>query len=79
MYLLKHCGCTAYVEPDLLVETIEENDIILICSDGLTNMVQDEEIVKIVEENIEHSNKKLIQAANNAGGADNITVIVIKG
>ena len=67
------------MEPDLLVETIEKDDIILICSDGLTNMVQDEEIVRIIENNVEHSNKKLIQAANNAGGADNITVIVIKG
>ena len=61
------------------METIEEGELFLICSDGLTNMLQDEEIVKIIEENMNEPNKKLIQAANNAGGADNITVIVIKG
>ena len=42
-------------------------------------MLKDEEIVKIIEKNMEQPNKKLIQAANNAGGVDNITVIVIKG
>ena len=42
-------------------------------------MLEDEEIVKIIEENIEEPNKKLIEAANNSGGADNITIIVIQG
>lgn len=76
--LTKALGCTAFVEPDLLVEKIQENDIILICSDGLTNMVPDEEIVKIIKQNPEAPNKNLIEAANKAGGSDNITVIVIK-
>ena len=76
--LTKALGCTAFVEPDLLVEKIQENDIILICSDGLTNMVSEQEIVKIIKQNPETPNKKLIEAANNAGGSDNITVIVIK-
>ena len=76
--LTKALGCTAFVEPDLLVEKIQENDIILICSDGLTNMVPDEEILKIITQNLEEPNKKLIEAANNAGGSDNITVIVIQ-
>ena len=61
------------------METINENDTFLICSDGLTNMISDEEIVEIIKNNIEEPNKKLIEAANNAGGADNITVIVILG
>lgn len=76
--LTKALGCTAFVEPDLLVEKIQENDIILICSDGLTNMVPEQEIVKIIKNNPEAPNKKLIEAANKAGGSDNITVIVIK-
>lgn len=76
--LTKALGCTAFVEPDLLVEKIEENDIILICSDGLTNMLSDEEIMKIIKENPESPNKELILAANKAGGTDNITVIIIQ-
>ncbi|MBQ9297473.1 MAG: Stp1/IreP family PP2C-type Ser/Thr phosphatase [Clostridia bacterium] len=76
--LTKALGCTAFIEPDLLVEKFMENDIILICSDGLTNMLSEEEIVKIIEENPESPNKALILAANKEGGMDNITVIVIK-
>ena len=41
-------------------------------------MITDREIVKIIQENPEQPNKKLIEAANIAGGSDNITVIVIK-
>ena len=41
-------------------------------------MVPDEEIVKIIKQNPEAPNKNLIEAANKAGGSDNITVIVIK-
>ena len=75
--LTKALGCTAFVEPDLLVEKIKENDIILICSDGLTNMLSEEEIIKTIKENPEEPNKQLIAEANKAGGCDNITVIVI--
>lgn len=75
--LTKALGCTAFVEPDLLVEKIKENDIILICSDGLTNMLSEEEIIKTINENPEEPNKQLIAEANKAGGCDNITVIVI--
>ena len=76
--LTKALGCTAYVEPDLLVEKLQKNDTILICSDGLTNMLNEEEIVKIINNNPEQPNKELIAAANKAGGCDNITVIIIK-
>lgn len=41
-------------------------------------MVTEEEVIKIIKENPEEPNKKLIEAANNAGGVDNITVIVIQ-
>lgn len=76
--LTKALGCTAFVEPDLIVEKIEKNDIIFICSDGLTNMLEEKEILKIIKENPESPNKELIASANNAGGMDNITVIVIE-
>ncbi len=59
---------------------IKENDIILLCTDGLTNMLSEEEILDIITSNDEPQNvcDTLIQNANNRGGEDNITVIVGK-
>ena len=47
------------------------------CSDGLTNMVKEEEIYKTVIEDAVEAPKKLIEQANKLGGFDNITVITI--
>ncbi len=59
---------------------IKENDIILLCTDGLTNMLSEEEILDIITSDDEPQNvcDTLIQNANNRGGEDNITVIVGK-
>ena len=46
-------------------------------SDGLTNMVKEDEIFKIIKEDIENSDVNLIKKANENGGLDNITVVVI--
>ena len=53
--------------------------ISLMCSDGLTNMLEDEEIKIILNShtNIEEKAKELVKAANNRGGKDNISVILI--
>ena len=51
----------------------------LLCSDGLYNMVGDEEIHRIVMENdIEEATRKLVNLANYNGGTDNITLIIFK-
>lgn len=72
------------IDNDILVDglfsNVYQNDIILICSDGLYSMLTDEEILKILsEENVLLENKldKLIEAANYNGGYDNISVILI--
>lgn len=71
-------------ELGLQVDTYEidlkENDIILLCTDGLTNMLLEEEILEIVKNKEEPQDAcdTLIQKANNNGGEDNITVIVGK-
>ena len=54
--------------------------MILLCSDGLTNMVEDEEIKEIVleQKNIVEKAEKLINTANENGGKDNITVVLIE-
>lgn len=76
--LMKALGCTPYVEPDLMVKGFLKEDTLLMCSDGLTNMVKEEEIYECVRENIETSCDKLVQRANEMGGYDNITVLVIQ-
>ena len=75
--LTKALGCTSFVEPDVSVKGFLKDDILVLTSDGLTNMVTDQEIYDIVTENIEVATDKLIEKANAAGGLDNITVVVV--
>lgn len=76
--LMKALGCEPEIEPDIMVKGFQEGDIILICSDGLTNMISEEEIYNIIEEDFEKATDRLITRANELGGNDNITVILIK-
>ncbi len=75
--LLKALGCTSYVEPDIRARNLEKDDVLLMCSDGLTNMVEESKIYEVVRENKEKAPEILVNLANNAGGYDNITVITI--
>lgn len=76
--LMKALGCNAFVEPDVAVKGFLKDDIILMGSDGLTNFVSQDDLYKTVKENIEFAPQKLVDIANNNGGQDNITVVVIK-
>ena len=76
--LMKALGCNAYVEPDVMVKGFQKEDILVICSDGLTNMVNIQDINKIVKANFELATRELIELANQNGGIDNITIITIK-
>ena len=76
--LMKALGCEENIEPDIMVKGFQEADIILICSDGLTNMVSEEQIFNIISNNIENAADELVKEANNNGGADNITLIIIR-
>ena len=75
--LTKALGCTSFVEPDVSVKGFQKDDILVLTSDGLTNMVKDEEIYNIVTDNIEVATDKLVNRANENGGLDNITVIIV--
>jgi PPM family protein phosphatase len=58
---------------------VSANDILLLCSDGLTNLVADQEILEVVKrESPQHACENLIQLANQRGGHDNITVQILK-
>ena len=61
-----------------MVKGFLKEDIILMCSDGLTNMLSEEEIRNIVVQDAEKATDKLIQKANSLGGYDNISIIIIE-
>ena len=67
-----------FVEPDIMVKNFQKDDIIVMTSDGLTNMVDEDTIFNIITNDFENSDKLLIDMANEAGGIDNITVVIIK-
>jgi len=75
--LTKALGCSAYVEPDIRARNFELGDIFIMCSDGLTNMVEDNRIFDIVTLGPQTAVDELIKEANQAGGYDNITVVII--
>ena len=74
---MKALGCIDKIEPDITVKGFLEDDIILMCSDGLTNMIHEEEIYKIIKEDINNACDNLIKRANELGGYDNISVIIM--
>lgn len=76
--LIKALGCEPNIEPDVTVKGFLKEDILLICSDGLTNLIEDKEIYEIIINNLENADKLLIQKANVRGGYDNITAVIIE-
>ena len=61
-----------------MVKNFQEGDIIVMTSDGLTNMVEEQNIYNTIINDFENSDKLLIDMANEAGGIDNITIVIIK-
>lgn len=76
--LTKAMGTTSDIEVIVNTLNIKDKDVLLFCSDGLTNMVPDEEIFKIVKENSpEEARDMLLDLALKNGGMDNITFILV--
>ena len=74
-------GTRPEVEVEANEEQLQAYDLLLLCSDGLTDMVSDWQIAEIIDENIadlEVAAKKLIALANHYGGKDNISVILMQ-
>lgn len=74
-------GANSNVNPDYFEVELTPGDIILMCSDGLTNMVEDEEIMRGIDKSkndLETAVKELIKKANDNGGKDNISIILIE-
>jgi PPM family protein phosphatase len=74
-------GIEPEVEAEIHVHEAQVGDIYLICSDGLNDMVQDEEIemtLAALGSNLPLAAEQLVQMANDAGGRDNVSVILVK-
>ena len=68
-----------YVDVDVQEIIVSDEDKVLLCSDGLTDMLSDQAITQILttEMALDKSVAKLIKCANDAGGLDNITLAVL--
>ena len=72
-------GTDSEVEVDVFSLQGQDRDIYLLCSDGLTSMVSDDEIASLLSasrDDLDEAGKKLVDAANQAGGEDNISVVL---
>jgi len=71
-------GSEETVQADIFEIEIFENDVILLCTDGLTTLLSDERIRDtLMEYGSSESVQKLIKLANDNGGTDNITIIIV--
>ena len=73
-------GANKTVMVDFFEIEVDTTDKVLLCSDGLTNMVEEQEIADVVNYNddMEKTVKKLVQKANQYGGKDNISVVLVE-
>lgn len=78
--LTRALGCSGSLEVDVFECSIKNNDVFLMCTDGLTNSLTEDEIMETVVagEDLQTACDKLISKANDNGGEDNITVILFK-
>ena len=71
-------GSEDYVHADIFELELYGNDILLLCTDGLTTHVSDDRMLEIIKEfGTSESVRKLIKQANDNGGTDNITIIIV--
>ncbi len=78
--VVRALGLAESVYVDVYVDQFEEGDLFLLCSDGLSDMVEDAEIrdVLVAEPNLDKAAARLVEAANDAGGKDNITAALAR-
>ncbi len=79
--LTRALGTEINVEADTYGDSVEPGDMFLLCSDGLSGMLPDEDIQKIMSsetDDIQDIADRLIDEANEAGGMDNITAVVVR-
>ncbi len=77
--ITRSVGFEEEVQVDVMGLALEPGDLFVLCSDGLANMVDDEELRDLVRRTrLEETPQRLVELANERGGDDNITVIVVQ-
>jgi protein phosphatase len=79
--ITKAVGARDAIDLDVVEQGLEAGDVVLLCSDGLHGMVHDEEIARILQSSppsLEEVSARLVDAANEAGGRDNVTVVLLR-
>lgn len=78
--IVRALGIRDHVEVDLFREMPQRGDVLLLCTDGLSDIVRDEEIAEILRSTTDPklASKVLVRKANQNGGNDNITVVVVR-
>ena len=79
--ITKAVGARDAIDLDVLEHDLQPGDLVMLCSDGLHGMVSDQEIAKILSsspDSLEETSARLVDAANEAGGRDNVTVVLLR-
>jgi protein phosphatase len=72
-------GVSSEVEPDVFTKKVKSGDVFLMCSDGLSNLVEMREMEKeLKEKEAVLAAKNMVDLANKRGGDDNITLVVVQ-
>jgi serine/threonine protein phosphatase PrpC len=80
--ITKAVGARDTIDLDVIEHRLEPGDVAMLCSDGLHGMINDLEIarllVPLVADSLEAASARLVDAANEAGGRDNVTVVLLR-
>lgn len=79
--ITKAVGARDSIDLDVLEHRFEAGDVVMLCSDGLHGMLNDNQLARLllpVPESLEAATARLIDAANEAGGRDNVTVVLLR-
>jgi serine/threonine protein phosphatase PrpC len=79
--IVRALGMKDTVEVDLVKEPLEDGDVVLLCSDGLSGMVPDARMAELLRGSVgdlRRAGQTLVDAANEAGGADNVTCVLVQ-
>ncbi|HVO11909.1 MAG TPA: Stp1/IreP family PP2C-type Ser/Thr phosphatase [Vicinamibacteria bacterium] len=79
--ITKAVGARDSIDIDTIEHTLEPGDVAMLCSDGLHGMLNDQELARLlipVPESLEQATARLVDSANEAGGRDNVTVVLLR-
>jgi serine/threonine protein phosphatase PrpC len=79
--ITKAVGARDSIDLDVLEHRLQDGDVVMLCSDGLHGMLNDQRLAQLlvpVPDSLEEATARLIDAANEAGGKDNVTVVLLR-